>query len=165
MAIQTERLNRLAGLLDAYRHNPGKTEFDLSGWSTRKTRRGGFLWMQAVECGTAACAVGLACLSGEFSHDGLSAVKYQDGTILPIYGEASNWDAVQGFFGLSQRQALYLFDENSYDVRQGQLAAAAVAARIRALVGRSERSKRASKPRRTTAAVEKIKLEALEAVI
>lgn len=156
MAIQTERLERLANLLDDHvRDSSGRT-FDLETWGERKTRRGGFLWLSHVECGTTACAVGLACLSGQFAADGLSYI-IDDGELYPIYAGLNEWSAVCHFFGLTEKQAVRLFMHRSYAVSAGPVAATAVAARIRGMLQRSARSKRP----RTSAAVARIKREAL----
>lgn len=143
MAIQTERLERLAKLLDDHvRDSSGRT-FDLETWGE-------------VECGTTACAVGLACLSGQFAADGLSYI-IDDGELYPIYAGLNNWSAVCHFFGLTEKQAVRLFMQRSYAVSAGPVAATAVAARIRGMLQRSARSKR----HRTSAAVARIKREAL----
>lgn len=160
--METGRLERLAVLLDQHVERPGANEFDLSEWGIIATRRGGFLWLKQVECGTCACAVGLACLSGAFIEDGLRHIK--DGShIDPLYAGLNGYAAVRAFFGLTKDQALTLFNAGHYEISAGPIAAAAVAHRIRQLVKRSNRAKASNSKRRMTAAVEKIKFDALAA--
>ena len=135
--MDNERLARLAGLLDDYADglvNIGR-EFDLQDWGHEgETYRGGFLWLKKIECGSAACAVGLACLSGVFRNEGLEAERYADGGIVPVFGPLQEWDAVRAFFGLNQEQSYYLFLGTSYPVSTGVVAARAVATRIRSML-------------------------------
>lgn len=58
-------------------------------------------------CGSAACAVGLACAYPEFQAQGLS---YHHGPHLTSEGGAyRDWRAVEVFFGLTLAQCLHLF--------------------------------------------------------
>jgi len=156
--MNIERLERLAQILDGYVKDSSGRKFDLGGgWATPRTRRVGFLWRKQIECGTTACAVGLACLSGQFAADGLCYLINDDGQLLPMYDEVNNWEAVEQFFGLSRKQAHRLFYEGSYAVSTGPRAALAVARRIRNTIRRGVRAKRP----RTSGAVAKIKREAL----
>lgn len=167
MSIHVGRLDRLATMLEGYRPEPGGLAFDLEDWSKTQIKRHGFLWLKKAQCGTAACAVGLACLSGEFASDGLSFTPDDDdGSVLPVCGEKVGWEAVRSFFRLTAKQAFYLFESGSYDTTTGPRAALAVAGRIRTMVKRSDASRRINKRsnQRTLPAVEKIKREALEPV-
>jgi hypothetical protein len=128
--MNRERLRRLAMLLDTYR-DTGMPRFDLQSWGISKSRRGGFLWLRQHTCGTAACAVGLACGSGVFAGEGLTYSSDSNGGLTPMFGELEGWIAVKSFFDLEQDQAVRLFAEHSYAVTQGEAAAQAVAARIR----------------------------------
>ena len=67
-------------------------------------------------CGTAACAVGHACMDPVFNAQGLSLYRFIN---VPIYEDATGWGAVKEFFGLSWRKAHYLFDADEYP--QGRL--------------------------------------------
>lgn len=163
MAINIERLERLAVLLDGYRPEPSAPDFDLAGWATTETRRTGFLWLRKRECGTQGCAVGLACLSGIFANEGLSLTTNASG-YLPVFEGKRSWYAVEAFFGLSIKQAIRLFQPDSYPVSRGPLAAAFVAARIRDMIKRSMTARRQQRRPKTFAAVERIKAAALEPV-
>ena len=139
--MNCERLRRLAMLLDAYRDS-GMPRFDLQSWGASKTQRGGFLWLRQHTCGTAACAVGLACGSGVFAGEGLTYSSDESGGLTPMFGELEGWNAVKSFFDLEQDQAVRLFAEHSYDVTQGEAAAQAVAARIRETIASQDVSAR-----------------------
>ena len=131
--MNRERLKRLAMLLDDYR-DKNMPRFDLQSWGISETQRGGFLWLRQHTCGTAACAVGLACGSGVFSGEGLTYSSDKNGGLTPIFGELEGWNAVKSFFDVDQEQAVRLFAEHSYAVTEGEAAAQAVAARIRQMI-------------------------------
>jgi hypothetical protein len=160
MKLEHARLEKLAILLDGYRHDPNRPDFNLKSWGVVETRRRGFLWLKRVECGTTACAVGLACLSGAFAADGLTYEIEKRG-MIPLYGDCDNWEAVEAFFGLTRKQSTLLFSADEY--LEGSGTPLAVAKRIRALVDRSRRAAQSRRPR-TFAAVQQIKERALDPV-
>lgn len=164
MTINTDRLSRLASMLDVYKNAPaGTPDFDLKNWSEPKFITAGHLWWKRTEeCGTAACAVGLACLSLAFKDEGLTSLKMLSGHIVPVFGGDTSWEAVDAFFGLTKKQSTRLFQNDSYAISRGPQAAIAVAARIRALVQRSHAARKTKPEPRTAAAVAKIKAAALE---
>lgn len=131
--MNRERLKRLASLLDGYRER-NLPRFDLQSWGVSATQRTGFLWLRRHTCGTAACAVGLACGSGIFVGEGLAYSSDENGGLTPTFGKLEGWNAVKSFFDLDQDQAVRLFAEHSYAVTEGEAAAQAVAARIRATI-------------------------------
>jgi hypothetical protein len=131
--MNRERLERLALLLDGYRDG-NMPRLDLRSWGISRTQRRGFLWLRQHTCGTAACAVGLACGSGVFSGEGLTYSSGESGGLTPIFGELEGWSAVKRFFDVDQDQAVKLFAEHSYPVTDGEAAAQAVAARIRKMI-------------------------------
>ena len=137
--MNRERLKRLAMLLDDYR-DKNMPRFDLQSWGTSETQRGGFLLLRQHTCGTAACAVGLACGSGVFSVEGLTYSSDKNGGLTPIFGELEGWNAVKSFFDVDQDQAVRLFAEHSYAVTEGEAAAQAVAARIRQMIAAHDMS-------------------------
>lgn len=162
MTLKTNRLSRLADLLERYDGAPNAPAFDLENWGSVTVKRRGFLWLQKAECHTHACAVGLACLSGAFAADGLTFKLDPDinGGLEPVFASHAGYPAVQAFFGLTEKQAANLFSVDAYDgATRGPEAAKAVAARIRALI--VPKPKRVRKSKRTIAAVEKIKADAL----
>lgn len=77
--------------------------------------------MDVWACGAAACAVGHACSIPEFQEAGLTLVPMNDsqdemGLTLETDGmrAASNWEAVQQFFGIDRPTANFLFDGDMY---------------------------------------------------
>jgi len=92
-----ERLTKLADLMDV---TPPE-KFDITSWC----------------CGTAACAVGTACLNPWFNSEGLSfrgnIPCYKD-LSSSEYAEVTHWTAVSKFFEISLEHAHYLFLGVSY---------------------------------------------------
>jgi hypothetical protein len=131
------RLECLAALLDRVGET-GPSRFDLAGWGANEIRQAGFLWLRRQSCNTAACAVGLACVSGIFADDGLSYSEDADGKITPSFAGLEGWSAVKTFFDVDQNQAVELFAEHSYAITTGPEAARMVAARIRLTIARCD---------------------------
>jgi hypothetical protein len=134
--MDTERLLKLADLLENDAANDKGVRFNLSLWA-RPSGEDEFKPRQKVkiDCGTTACAVGLACISGTFRDDGLRySIKKFDG-FCPIFEKAEGWNAVKDFFGLSFDDAYYLFGDSSYPSgkTQGAEGERYVARRIRDL--------------------------------
>jgi hypothetical protein len=100
-------------------------------------------WQQKYGCGTAACAVGLACALPEFQALGLSMEReylasgwesYMPRLLVGEHGDYRAWDAVVMFFSLKVNgQGEYLFMDGSYDTDDGTTEKE-VAARIRHVV-------------------------------
>jgi hypothetical protein len=94
-----------------------------------------------VSCETQACAIGLACISGEFKREGFG-FNYeinQDGwrksyVLQPTYRGMTRWKAITKFFGITSEEADRLFLAASYENYIGASAERAVANRICALV-------------------------------
>lgn len=127
-----KRLLKLADLLEADAANPTGVKFDLAYWARDLGNEVGI----AVNCNTAACAVGLACLSGVFTEDGLSWRSSCFSDLIPQFGYAEGFSAVEAFFDLSPRQADNLFLDEKYLAaeRKGAVGERAVAKRIREFV-------------------------------
>ncbi len=105
-----KRLLKLADLLEADATNKKGIKFDLGGWgSARKKKR-----TVDMSCGTTACAMGLAVLSGEFEKYGLFNVR-DDNTICPAMktGEVG-FGAATALFGISNVHAEWLFYAGYY---------------------------------------------------
>lgn len=136
--MNRESLKRLAVLLEECRDSD-VTRFDLQNWGKFAVRRAGFLWLDQRSCNTAACAVGLACGSGIFAEDGLSyEIDEINMEITPLFRNLKGWSAVKAFFDLDQVQAVELFAGPSYETTEGEVAARAVAARIRMMIALDE---------------------------
>lgn len=154
--MRTDLLLRLADLLEADAANPTGVKFDLSSWaqdawfSTPEAENA--VWFDTlakhydidtkaipVDCNTAACAMGLAAISGAFKDEGLtwgmvSLYEEGKGRLIPVFGEAEGFEAACSLFGIDCDTANQLFDPNYYIEKKGAAAELEVVARLRALV-------------------------------
>lgn len=145
-AAGRKRLLKLSGLLMADARKRKGVKFDLetwakpssTGWSEHYKSREAAKPNQG--CGTAACAVGLACLNPTFNKQGLTFAVKKIGFLEPQYmavpalGRRRDWSAVLTFFALKPKEAMFLFVSNSYRKSKGAAAERAVAKRIRDFV-------------------------------
>lgn len=133
--MNKRRLLKLATLLEKDAANPTGAKFDLAFWAQRP---GSDLFprqLKKLDCKTAACAVGLACLSGAFKKDGLTWKSAStENNIQPIYKGRKDFSAVDTFFGIDRSESMRLFAARSYRVTQGAAGELAVASRIREMV-------------------------------
>lgn len=113
--MNKRRLLKLADLLEADANNKKGIKFDLgivggaADWDADQYTPG-------VDCGTTACAMGLAAISGAFKSAGLSYhVSGTDlGTVLNG-NRVRYWYAATKVFDISETAAHFLFTPNSYD--------------------------------------------------
>jgi hypothetical protein len=136
--MEKKRLLKLARLLEEDAKNKKGVKFDLgviaapaditTGWVGR--------WKPGIDCGTAACAVGLACLSGAFKRAGLGYVMRNPVQIVPSYRGEEGWGTEQVFFGITHVESRFLFNACSYPYAQrtGAVGERSVARRIRKFV-------------------------------
>lgn len=142
-----KRLLKLAGLLEKDAKNKKGVKFDLGTWA--KPANADYLEQYTTranvtpspDCGTAACAVGLACISGAFAREGLTiAPRRWDGGMqvgyiaVPAFGRLRDFPAVRAFFDLDKHQSRWLFMSQFYRASTGARAERAVAKRIRDFV-------------------------------
>lgn len=129
-ATGRKRLLKLADLLKADAKNKKGVKFDLSAWGRIGDKR------EPLSCGTTACAVGLAIISGAFKREGLRAGQFSTSLLFPTYRHHSDWEATSAFFSITNDQAEWLFMDESYPVshQQGARGERAVAKRIRDFV-------------------------------
>lgn len=154
--MRTDRLLRLADLLEADANNPTGVKFDLGHWATSAEHAEALDAQEAtfdviqkkrfkegikeipVNCNTAACAMGLAAISGAFKDEGLSWTLFQcrngTGELLPTLGTLAGFAAAARLFDIDSNTTFNLFDPSYYDVIRGKKAELAVADRIRSLV-------------------------------
>lgn len=128
--MDKRRLLKLADLLESDADNPSGVRFDLETWASTEGP------VPTINCGTQACAIGLAMLSPEFNLEGL---HFGDGYLTqfsPHFEGERGFDAVETFFGLSDKEANFLFVYAHYDknLRAGRDSELAVAKRIRDFV-------------------------------
>lgn len=84
------------------------------------------------KCGTAACALGWACIIPEFAEAGL---RFSDGPHkIPIYRDLSNYAAGAKFFGITEGQSENLFYSGRYRGPSDSITPKMVSRRIRALI-------------------------------
>ena len=134
--MNKRRLLKLADLLDADAKNKKGVQFDLTTWAGKVSKRGE---LPEVSCGTQACAMGLAVISGAFKRAGLTALydKNYIGlgyAVIPKFGRKAGYAAAESLFDISAQQARHLFSPAHYENRKGAKAEMAVAQRIRQLV-------------------------------
>ena len=127
------RLLKLAALLEADAKNKKGVKFDLGIWGRSDDPE---LTPVSVSCGTTACAVGLAVVSGAFKRSGLYNTADLPGRISPSFDNRVGFDAVEAFFDLTGEEAGFLFSDDFYPVsfRTGAKGERFVAKRIRQFV-------------------------------
>ncbi len=130
--MNKRRLLRFAKLLEDDAKNDTGIKFNMSLWGKVENRR------EPLSCGTQACAMGLAALSGVFEKAGLDYQFRQDGKINFLWkGSPTNgYYAGAELFGLSDEQAGKLFTPNGVN-QQGAKAERAKARQIRRMVARA----------------------------
>lgn len=131
--MDNERLLRLADLLEADAARPDGVKFDLAHVVCVGQRpENGIV---KVDCGTQACAMGLAAISGAFEDEGLGYRIGLLGFDVTIYGEPREWsDAASHVFGLATNEVDFLFTPCAYMQTKGAEAERIVASRIRDMV-------------------------------
>lgn len=139
------RLMKLIALLEADAKNKKGIKFDLtvvakpSDWSSRFDLDKPV----SLDCGTTACAMGLAAISGAFKRQGLSAgydigLSLNDNRIWPKWNGCiiDYHEAAMELFGIDRWQAHYLFSPTEYpsNTRTGADAERLVVKRIKEVV-------------------------------
>lgn len=140
--MNKKRLLKLADLLEADAENPTGVKFDLCSWGEREgLPRNRIPKTVPVDCGTTACAVGLACISGAFKKDGLSykLTSFNNGggnNFSPRFGQYKEMEAVRQFFEIDSDQSYHLFVHWYYPraLTTGAAGEREVAKRIREMV-------------------------------
>lgn len=125
MKERLERLGELKHLMENHDELIGKPEkvaFNMNFWRTKRERLG--LTVEIPEsCGTAACALGSACLYKPFMEKGLKTEAYDQGIYKPAltgYNSPINDYCNSGvyvgaeFFGISHKEAEFLFSPLQY---------------------------------------------------
>lgn len=111
------RLLKLADLLVADAGKKKGIKFDLSFWGYVENQE------EPLSCGTQACAAGLAAISGAFKRQGLSyeivGTSRIELTLDGYYPDLhhrfnKSFLVARDFFGLTDRQAEFLFTPNDY---------------------------------------------------
>lgn len=132
--MNKRRLLKLADLLEKDARRKRGIRFNMRTWGNINNPK------KPLSCGTQACAMGLAALSGAFRHEGLSAVIREDGDFqFKVSGKKTynGFRASRKFFRINSRNAERLFEADDVglpDEGRGARAELAVAKRIRDFV-------------------------------
>ena len=113
--MNKRRLLKLADMLDADAKNKKGIMFDLGviGFVHNTDK------VTAVDCGTTACAMGLAAISGEFERAGLSYKMDGRWVVTTINGRRLPYTrAAMKTFGISEEAAHFLFSPLRYQPEQ-----------------------------------------------
>ena len=135
--MNKRRLLKLARLLEADAKNAKGVRFDLNLWGVINDEK------KPVSCGTTACAMGLAVVSGVFKRDGLlppGSQSCEPQFRSPVTGRVSfGFAAAARLFEISIPKASFLFSAVKYQDRRtsGAEGERAVAKRIREFVAAS----------------------------
>lgn len=109
IATGNRRLLKLADLLEADAKNRKGIEFYFFNWGTVSDPD------KPLSCGTQACAMGLAALSGAFKKAGLTHKFGVYGELdIQFRGRGAALGAAMRVFAISSREASRLFAEGSY---------------------------------------------------
>lgn len=111
--MNKRRLLKLAELLESDAKKRKGIKFDLTEWGTINDPKA------PISCGTTACAMGLAALSGAFAGEGLKYSLSHHGTLyISLGGKAGYADggfsSAATLFEISGPEADWLFDYPSY---------------------------------------------------
>lgn len=130
-----DRLLKLAELLEADAVNPHGIKFDLSQWGSTSDADDTTV---SVSCGTHACAMGLAVVSGAFAEHGLFNASGAPWRIIPgmVTSGSREFRAAAELFDIQREEAEWLFLDDSYgdEVLIGSEGELIVASRIREFV-------------------------------
>jgi hypothetical protein len=111
--MNKRRLLKLADLLEEDAANKKGIKFDLGLWGASDEDDAPV----SVSCGTTACAMGLAVVSGAFKRAGLTNYYGDSGDrICPVFEGYDGFEAAQRLFKISQDQSFFLFDQSQYPI-------------------------------------------------
>jgi len=113
--VNKRRLLKLADLLEADAKNKKGIKFDMTHWAYIGNSA------KPISCDTSACAMGLAALSGEYKRAGLGWKLDKYGYFkITMNGRGWALTAAMRLFGISRKQAEYLFCESSEEGAEGE---------------------------------------------
>lgn len=118
MIMNKRRLLKLADLLEADAKNKNGIKFDMGLWGQVGDLK------KPLSCGTTACAMGLAALSGEFKRAGLSYKLAGRQLLIRFKGRGDSVQAAARLFDISHKDAEYLFIWSGGTGAQGERRAA-----------------------------------------
>jgi hypothetical protein len=103
--VNKRRLLKLADLLEADANNKTGIKFDMGDWIEMDNPK------KPISCGTTACAMGLAALSGAFKRAGLGYKLRGWGLEVTMHGKGNGLSAAMALFEIEEYEAAYLFIE------------------------------------------------------
>lgn len=110
--MHTERLQRLIHILETAHETKQVDFFDLTCWYVPYHEADPKIPSENLftghTCGTAACALGLACMDPEFKAQGLKMI------LGPQYFHHQSYLAGAAFFDIDYEDSKYLFRTNAY---------------------------------------------------
>jgi hypothetical protein len=145
--MRADLLIKGAELLEADAAKGDGVRFDLSTWASpydpyRPDPNFDTQDTPPLNCNTKACAMGLFCLSGAFTKEGLGydleAREFGGYVLNPTCRGDEGYAAAAELFEITNDDADTLFSPDSYDITKGADAERAVAARMRALAAGEE---------------------------
>lgn len=132
--MNRRRLLKLADLLEADAKNKKGVKFDIGTWGRSEDGEAPV----SVSCGTVACAMGLAVVSGAFKRAGLTNLLDDENParICPAHKGESGFGAAVSLFDIQYKDAAFLFDGDYYPPSKstGAVGERFVAKRIRDFV-------------------------------
>lgn len=132
--LNTRNILKLADLLMADARRKRGIKFDMGDWGSVENLE------KPLSCGTTACAMGLAALSGAFKRQGLTAYISGRGSVYPMWKgnlrTSFDWLAIaERLFGIAERTANVLFTPGSLPgLEEGAAAERLKAKQLRELV-------------------------------
>jgi hypothetical protein len=113
--MNKKRLLKLADLLEADADNSKGVKFDMEDWVVMTNPK------KPISCGTVACAMGLAALSGAFKRAGLGyKIDREWGIEVTMHGAGSGIKSAAELFDISFDEAEYLFVEQTGKGARGE---------------------------------------------
>lgn len=133
-SLRLQRLTELKYVMDNHDKLFKKVVFDIGSWAYLKDRKSERKYVEnkykdlncdiakKVGCGTAACALGSAAMYEPFVKKGLKIKSQYDGwasgsewlDFEPSYKGHTGTDAGTAFFGITEKEASYLFMPDAY---------------------------------------------------
>ena len=107
--MNKRRLLKLADLLEADAKRRTGVRFDLTTWGQIDNES------KPVSCGTTACAMGLAAVSGAFKKQGLLySVSHNQQIRISFQNSSGGFESACQLFGINRDAAHWLFDYPAY---------------------------------------------------
>jgi hypothetical protein len=105
-----EQLNRVLLKID-----DDGLPFTLEDWCVETAvRQGWWLWTKEIGCQTAFCVMGWAAQDPWFITRGFRLSNEDRDLPVVFFKGKTGWDAVTAFLGITEDEALFLFDEPNY---------------------------------------------------